>query len=194
MTERGRGLYGDAEAAGRVLAALGGTPVAPARPANEAPPVYRGRCGNRAHHNDHGCENETAPPPNPLRLCAECLAKYASLAMVSVGFEPAKTSYILIPTHPCVPLDDNTIARIEQNKNLILDPNACGLVDSTGMAVCAERRVFMRCDCKRHPDRPTRGHENCDKCRAVGYVIVERIPTGCGAKFALDRHGLRIKV
>lgn len=199
VSERGRGLYGDARAAASVLAALGAPmpAAAVARQEQPMPPVYRGRCGNRAAPRDTsgGCPDEVAPPPNPLRLCAECLGKYqaAGASVRIIRAEPSTTSFVLVPTHEC-PLDPGTVARISQNKDLILDLNPCGIVEASGAAKCAERRVFIRCDCHRHPDRPTRGHDTCQKCRTVGYIIVERIPTVCGASFALDLHGQRVQI
>lgn len=196
MTDRGRGMYGDPEGARRVLEALGG-PAAKPRPDYPAPAIYRGTCGNRSPRQDGagGCENEVAPPPNPLRLCEECLARYRAAAVASSApVEPSAMSFVLLPKHRCAELDHGAVNRITTNPELILDANSCGIVDRSGGAVCVERRVFKRCDCARHPDRPTRGHDNCQKCRTVGYVIVERIPTNCGARFALDRHGLLVQV
>lgn len=102
-----------------------------------------------------------------------------------------QASVTCLPTHECVPIDPLIVTRIDQNKDLILDANTCGRFDAvTHIVTCTERRVYVRCDCPRHPDAPTRGHKKCQKCKTVGFVVVEKIPTNCSARFRRNLYGL----
>ncbi len=171
MSERGRGLYGDALAAAGVLAALGVAPTT-AMPKAE----YRGRCGNGAHGRDDGCPNEIAPPPNPLRLCSVCADRYMQYDVRQMPEASRFGAIIALPQHePC-------------------GTEGCGRLNADNTVVCTETREFSRCDCKRSPDTPTRGHKDCDKCHSSGSIISRRNPTNCGAVFALDAHGIRVRV